>query len=235
MATETLAPCVAMSSRVMIGATYIRDLTVDMSLKHFLPSRIKKKLRLTSLSVSDSHDVQDSEELVLNTLATFNNLAFHSTKESALMRRQLDIGKGQPSMWNSHVWYMYHQTSNISHTKCQNLNVSCLVLQSFLPKSPSWEYYGCILQVYVFCHRKLTLLWESLTEFAQIHRICYASISKSLRQWFFFYGKYNFHPLCFCSLTSDDDCGAYRGYDWSQQGVWEPVTGPIHEGLPCQT
>ena len=45
------------------------------------------------MKVLNTHTVQDSEELVLNTLATFNNLAFHKGKESSLATRQLEVAK----------------------------------------------------------------------------------------------------------------------------------------------
>ena len=48
----------------------------------------------TCLSV-DEVSVKMSEELILNSLAALNNLSFHATDVSALVRRSLEIAQGR--------------------------------------------------------------------------------------------------------------------------------------------
>ena len=45
------------------------------------------------LSPSESKNESDNEELLLNTIATINNLSFYNTKQSAVVRKQLHIAE----------------------------------------------------------------------------------------------------------------------------------------------
>ena len=45
------------------------------------------------LFIADSRDVTDSEELILNTVATINNLSFYSVKTSVILSQQMQLAE----------------------------------------------------------------------------------------------------------------------------------------------
>ena len=62
----------------------------------FTPIRILQLIILNfALIVADVKDATDSEELVLNTVATLNNLSFYNDTDSVIQNRQVEITKSK--------------------------------------------------------------------------------------------------------------------------------------------
>ncbi|XP_041354443.1 armadillo repeat-containing protein 2-like [Gigantopelta aegis] len=52
-----------------------------------------RKCVLLLLNILDTRDISDSEELILNTVATINNLSFYSVKTSVIMSQQMELAE----------------------------------------------------------------------------------------------------------------------------------------------